>query len=179
MTAGSTGMSVLLLQHPTEKSRGFSGPLQPKNGWHKCKAQGLWQWSALNGLSPYQSCPGPAKAIPLHGPLSFILSLLPHCPTLVRITCTHCKTDLSPLCLPLPLCSTQEHQDMSLSWFSLHPARWMFSISLEASRSLVPSLGKTVPSWDSFLFNLSPEPWTLYPLPARCLLKVGSPTPQP
>ena len=38
---------------------------------------------------------------------------------------------------------------MSLSWFSLHPACWMFPVSLEASRSLVPSLGKRVPSWDS------------------------------
>lgn len=96
---GCTGMSELLLQH-SHQSRGFSGPLQPQSGWHKYKAQGLWQWSALNGLSPYQPCPGPAKAVPLHGPLSFILSLLPHCPTLVRITCTHCETDLSPLCLP-------------------------------------------------------------------------------
>lgn len=168
-------MSELLLQH-SHQSRGFSGPLQPQSGWHKYKAQGLWQWSALNGLSPYQPCPGPAKAIPLHGPLGFILSLLPHCPALVRITCTHCETDLSPLCLLPCTRSTQEHQDVSLSWFSLHSAHWMFSISLEASRSLVPSLGKMVPSWDSFLFSLSPEPWTLYPLPAGCLLKVGYPT---
>ena len=99
LTTGSTAMSVLLLQHP-HQSTGCSGPLQSKKGWHKYKAQGLWQWSALHGLSPYQPCPGPAKAIPLHGHLSFILSLLPHCPALVRITCTHCKTDFSPLCLP-------------------------------------------------------------------------------